>query len=78
MKRIEKFENAKTIISRVLEYVEEKDISYMDAILMYCEVHGVEIDYVGEIASKSPLIRARIQEEAEELNFLKKTARLPV
>lgn len=78
MKRIEKFENAKSIAAKIHEYTEENNISYMDAILMYCDTHDVDIEYVGEIASKNPSIKAKVQEEAEELNFLKKTTRLPV
>jgi hypothetical protein len=58
--------------------VKEKSIPYMDAIILYCEKTGLEI----EIASKliSGALKAKIKIEAEELNFLPKsnTAKLPI
>jgi hypothetical protein len=58
--------------------VKEKSIPYMDAIILYCEKTGLEI----EIASKliSGALKAKIKIEAEELNFLpkSKTIKLPL
>jgi hypothetical protein len=58
--------------------VKEKSIPYMDAIILYCEKTGLEI----EIASKliSGALKAKIKIEAEELNFLpkSKTTKLPI
>jgi hypothetical protein len=50
----------------------------MEAALLYAHENDLEIEFVGELLSKHTLIRARIEEEAEALNFLKKKARLPI
>ena len=58
--------------------VKKKSMSYMDAIVLYCETTGLEI----ELASKliSGVLKAKIKIEAEELNYLPKsnTYKLPV
>ena len=60
----------------VEKIVIEKRILYMDAICWGCEEDEMEI----EIASKliSPLIKAKIEVEAQALNFLPKCAKLPI
>ena len=62
-----------------IEKLREKDsIDYMDAILHYCERNEIEIESVAQYIRKNLVLKAKIQEEAEELNFLQKTARLPI
>jgi hypothetical protein len=57
--------------------VHKKQVPYMDAILLYCEESGMEIEMSAKLISGS--IKAKIQLEAEDLNFLPRsnTARLP-
>lgn len=51
---------------------------YLDAILHYCEKHDIEIESIARYIKKNVVLKARLQEEAEELNYLQKTARLPI
>jgi hypothetical protein len=60
------------------ELVWEKDISYIDAICLYCEMNGLEIETASELVRKNDLLKSHIEEEAEFLNYLEKKARLPV
>jgi hypothetical protein len=55
---------------------EEQKISRMEAILHHCEQTGLEIDVASSLVSSA--LKSKIREEAQELNLLKKTARLPV
>ena len=54
----------------------EKGITLMDAICHHCKETGLEIEVSASLIS-APL-KARIKLEAEDLNLLKKTARLPI
>ena len=54
----------------------ESGDSIMDTIVTYCEETGLEIDVASTLISSA--LKAKIREEAQELNLLKKTARLPV
>lgn len=55
----------------------EKQISYMDSIIEYCEKTGLEIELAAKLVSGS--LKAKIKMEAEELHFLPRsnTAKLP-
>lgn len=56
----------------------EKSISYMDAIVFYCESTGFEIEIAAKLVSSS--LKSKIKLEAEQLNFLPKsnTSKLPI
>lgn len=56
----------------------EKNTSYMDAIILYCEQTGFEIEVAAKLISGA--LKSKIKMEAEELHFLPKsnTARLPI
>jgi hypothetical protein len=56
----------------------EKNTSYMDAILLYCEQTGFEIEVAAKLISGA--LKSKIKMEAEELHFLPKsnTAKLPI
>jgi len=49
--------------------------SVMDTIIYYCEEHKIEIESASKLLNKS--VKNKIQLEAEDLNFLPKTSRLP-
>lgn len=64
-------------ILRDIEKIEEElDISFMDAVIEYSNQTGLEIEVLGEIIKDIPKFREQIREDAENLNFFKKTARL--
>ena len=57
--------------------VSKKNMPYMDAILMYCEQTGLEVELAAKLVSGA--LKSKIQLEAESLNFLPKsnTTKLP-
>jgi hypothetical protein len=61
---------------KIQELVNDTRLSYMDAILYYCEQNGMEPESIAQIVNGK--LKAQIREEAEELNFLPKTAKLPL
>lgn len=54
------------------------NIGYLDAIIYYCEIYDVEIESIAKLVKNDPALLAKLQEEAESLNFLEKISRLPV
>jgi hypothetical protein len=57
---------------------EKRPITYMDAILWYCEQNQIEVESVGRLISKA--LKEKIQVEAANANLLKieATGKLPV
>jgi hypothetical protein len=60
------------------EMVYMKDIPYIEAIVLYCEETGFEIEMAGKLVSG--VLKSKIQLEAEDLHFLKRnnTSQLPI
>jgi len=56
----------------------EKNIEYIDAVVLWCERNKIEVEYVASFIKKDPVFKSKIQVEAENLNILKKSARLPI
>jgi hypothetical protein len=54
----------------------EEKLGYMDAICHHCKETGLEIEIAATLISAA--LKAKIKEEAQEHNMLKKTARLPI
>ena len=57
---------------------QETKTSYMDAIILYCERTGFELEIAAKLISGA--LKSKIKMEAEELHFLPKsnTAKLPL
>ena len=60
------------------ELVYMKDVTYIDAVIMYCENTGFEIESAAKLISG--VLKSKIQNEAETLHFLQKssTSKLPI
>ena len=58
--------------------LENKDMKYLDAIVLFCEKNNVDIESVPKLISKP--LKEKIKGEAMELNLLKRTshAKLPL
>jgi hypothetical protein len=48
----------------------------MDAILHHCKETGLEVEVASTLISSA--LKAKIKEEAQELNLIKKSSRLPI
>lgn len=60
------------------ELVYMKDIPYIDAIVMYCEESGFEVEMAAKLVSG--VLKSKIRIEAEDLHYIAKsnTSKLPI
>ena len=58
--------------------VKRSHLTYMDAVIHFCQKNDMDIEAAASMLKSNQRIRASIQCEGEELNFLAKTARLPI
>jgi hypothetical protein len=56
----------------------DKDISYIDAIVLYCESNSVDIEQVANLIKKDNSLLEKIEAEAVDLRILEKRAKLPL
>jgi hypothetical protein len=52
---------------------ENEGMSYIDAIVHFCELQSIDVDSVPKLISKP--LKEKLKYEAMELNFLKKSSR---
>ncbi len=65
-------------IREIEDFVKESKLDYIDAVLAYCGKNYLEIETVAAMIQHSSVIKAKIQEEAESVNYLPKTTKLPI
>ena len=61
---------------KIEQIVSKGGITYMDAILDYCEKDQMEPDAIAPLISKP--LKEKIEADARELNFLPRVATLPI
>ena len=59
--------------SEVETLVNSDSMSYIDAIIHYCDVNDIELETVPKLISKP--LKEKLRHEAQQLNFIKKTSR---
>ena len=69
--------NSEHIINDIAEDI-SKGVPYIDAVIDYADRHNLEVEVIGEIIKRSPVLKAKIYREDEELNMVEKLVRLPV
>jgi hypothetical protein len=54
----------------------EREMTLMDTIVTHCDQTGLEIEVSATLIS--PALKQMIKEEAQSMNMMKKTAKLPI
>ena len=68
------FKTANEFSLHIEKLVQEKRLSYMDAVLDYCKENYLEPSDVSKLINKS--LKDKIEIEFQEMNYLPKTAKL--
>jgi hypothetical protein len=70
--------NSKEFSLKIEDIVREKRISYMDAVIWYCDNNDIDTSTVAPMINKS--LKEKIKIEAQEKNMVKfpKTGKLPL
>ena len=69
-------QSPKTVSLEIENIAIDMKISHMDAVLYYCEKNDLEPDSVSRLITKG--LKEKIEANARDLNFLEKTATLPI
>ena len=62
--------------SEIEELVERSKMKYLDAILHHAQENNLESETIAKLINAN--IKMKLREEAEQLHFLPKTAKLPI
>ena len=72
----EKLMTPKKFSISIEKTVQESGISYMDALLDYCDKYQLEPEMIKPLITKS--LKEKVEVDARNLNFLPKVATLPI
>lgn len=70
--------DANKFIKDVEAMKSKKGTEYIDAVVSWCDKNKIELEFVAGYIKKDPVLKSKLQEEAENLNILKRGARLPL
>ena len=76
--KIAKMINTDKFYKELDNLVRNHNISYIDAVVHYCNKNDIEIEVAASMIKSNYRIKSQVQYEGEELNFLPKSARLPI
>lgn len=65
------------IHKEVSAYV-NNDVSYIDALVFYAQKHDIEIELLGEMIRRSSILKSKVRDDAEKLNMVEVSHKLPV
>lgn len=69
-------EEMKSFAKEIENLVATTDLNYIEAIVEYCNQTGMEIEVASTLINNN--LKSKIENDAQDLNLLPKTARLPI
>ena len=57
--------------TQIEEIVSSSNLTYMDAVIHWCEKRGLEFEVGGDMVKRHSSIKAKIKSEAQRLNCVK-------
>ena len=68
--------NSIRFMANIEELVQRTKMTYIDAVVHYCEENKLEPETTGQMVGGK--LKQHIQEEAEGLNLIQKSSKLPI
>lgn len=69
----DKLEQIMIIGSEIDSMVDEMNIDYIEACLMYCEKYEIEVESLGDVIKNHQKMVSNLRREAEDLHYIEKT-----
>lgn len=70
--------NANNFSQVIEKYVHERGMSYLEAIMWFCESNNIEVEAVASLLKKSDVIRMKLEAECENANMISRSKKLPL
>lgn len=75
---IDDTQNVTEFMNEIHNICRNDKLDYIDAIIHFCELNNLELEVIAQKVKKIPLLQSKIQEEAEQMNYIDKITRLPL
>ena len=67
-----------TFIAEKIEAYVADGLDYIEAMMEVSERYDYEVELIATIVKQMPNLRSKVQDDAERLNLVEKTTRLPI
>lgn len=64
--------NPTEFINEIETLKQTLSLTYMESVVYWCEARGLDVESVSGIIKKNRVMKSKLKQEAEELNFMKK------
>lgn len=78
MDELGNFRTPTEFLQEIETLVKDKKMEYIDAVIHYCNEQGIELETAASLIKSSMVMKAKIQDEAENLGYLQRSAKLPL
>ena len=65
-------------IQKEIEKLTRNGTDIIDAIVHVCAQHNIDLETAASLIKKDAVLKSKLQIEAENMNILRKSARLPI
>lgn len=72
------FLNSEKFYKSVDDLVWKDDITYLEAVMLECDAKGIDPEDLVKLKLISPMLKQKLQTEAQELGYLKAESSLPI
>jgi len=76
--KISNIKSSSDFVKEIDRLVTTKNLNFVDAVIHYCETHNIEVETAASLVKQSTVLKSKIQMEAENLNLMRRSARLPI
>ena len=76
--KISKMISSEQFYKEIDTLVKNHKLAYLDAVVYFCEKNEIELEVAASMVKSNGRFKSAIQAEGETLNFLPKTAKLPI
>lgn len=70
--------SASEFVKDIEKFVSDLDVTYMEAIMMYVDSNGIEVETVASMVKQNNILKTKLYAECESVNLVEKTNKLPM
>ena len=73
---LEKALSGEKFVTDIENLIAQHKLNYVDAIIHYCDINNIEVESAATIIKQNLKMKAQLESEYEDLNYLPKRAKL--
>lgn len=76
--KLNNIKSSSDFVKEIDKLAVSKNLTYFEAVMHYCETNNIEVETAASLIKQSVVLKSKIQIEAENLNLVRRSSRLPI